>query len=216
MIVKKFLHSCLLLEKDGKRLLIDPGLFSFIEKRITPNDIGHVDAILISHKHQDHFDPEILAQFLAMGPTAIHTIHEIGEELTKSQLPYERLAPGDKKIIAGFRVDIYHAEHGALPIGIPDNAAFFIEGLLHPGDSFHPEGLSSCETLALPISAPWLTLNQALEMVDRLKPKQVIPIHDGIVKDFMLQRMYDRMLRPLLDQKEIAFQPLGLGDTLNL
>lgn len=214
MVVQKFFHSCLLLEDHGKRLLIDPGLFSFIEGRLKPEDIGAVDAILISHKHQDHFDPDILKRFLSFGPTEIHTIAEIDEDLVKAGLSSIVLKGGDTKEIAGFAVEVFHAPHGPLPIAVPDNAAFLINGLLHPGDSFYPAGLTGCETLALPISAPWLTLNQALEMVDRLTPKRVVPIHDGIIKDFMLERMYDRMLRPILEQKEVAFIPLGLGDNL--
>lgn len=54
LTVRKFLHSCLVLEKEGKRILVDPGLFSFIENRITPKEIGRVDAILLTHKHPDH------------------------------------------------------------------------------------------------------------------------------------------------------------------
>lgn len=49
-------------------------------------------------------------------------------------------------------------------------------------------------------------------MVDRLQPKIVIPIHDTIIKDFMLQRMYDLMLKPILEQQGIRFKPLALGE----
>lgn len=212
MTIKKYLHSCLLLEKDGKKLLIDPGTFSFIEGKLKPEDIGPVDAILITHKHQDHFDPDILKQFLDFGPTAIHTIGDIRTELDKVGISSELLTPGDRSMILGFDVQVANAPHGALPIAVPDNAAFLIDGLLHPGDSFHPAGITSCDTLALPIAAPWATLVAAIEMVDTLKPKTVIPIHDAIIKDFMLERIYNRMLKPLLEERGIAFRPLDIGE----
>ena len=214
MTIKKYLHSCLLLEKDGKKLLIDPGAFSFIEGKLTPEDIGPVDAILISHKHQDHFEPAILKQFLEFGPTVIQTIGDIRGELDKVGIASELLAPGDHTTIVGFDVQVANAPHGALPLPLPDNAAFLIDGLLHPGDSFHPEGIAACETLALPIAGPWATMVAALELVDKLKPKTVIPIHDAIIKDFMLERMYDRMLKPLLEERGIVFRPLGLGEPM--
>ncbi|MDQ6892288.1 MAG: hypothetical protein M3167_06365 [Acidobacteriota bacterium] len=35
MRVSKYIHSCLLIESDGDRLLIDPGKFSFSDGRVT-------------------------------------------------------------------------------------------------------------------------------------------------------------------------------------
>lgn len=54
MTITKYLHSCLYLEKSGKRLLFDPGLFSFIEGRLTPQDIGPVDVIVFAKKIKPH------------------------------------------------------------------------------------------------------------------------------------------------------------------
>ncbi len=214
MTVKKYLHSCLLLEKDGKRLLIDPGTFSFIEGKLKPEDIGPVDAILITHKHADHFDPDILKQFLAFGPMVIHTIQDIRSELDAVQISSELLVPGDRKDIVGFDVRVADAKHGALPVALPDNAAYLIDGLLHPGDSFHPEGIDACDTLALPIAGPWATLVESMAMVDRLKPKTIIPIHDAIIKDFMLERIYNRMLKPAFEARGIIFRPLEIAEPL--
>ncbi|MBI5794586.1 MBL fold metallo-hydrolase [Candidatus Uhrbacteria bacterium] len=211
MSIKKYLHSCLLLEKNGKRILIDPGLFSFIEGRLKPQNIGEVDAILITHKHADHFDPAILKKFLSCKPTQIYTIEEIGSLLQQDGIEYERVKPGDSLTIEGFQVDVFDAPHGKLPVPVPDNVAFLVDHVLHPGDSFSPVGIDSCDVLALPIAGPWATLSSAIELVDRLHPRHVIPIHDAIIKDFMLTRIYELMLKPLLEEKHIAFHPLGLG-----
>ncbi|MBI4133253.1 MBL fold metallo-hydrolase [Candidatus Uhrbacteria bacterium] len=214
MIIQKFLHSCLLLEKDGRRLLIDPGSFCFVEGRVKPEDIGAVDAILISHQHQDHFDPVALKKFVAFGPTQIVTIQEIGELLQKEGLPHEPIGFGETKSIAGFSVRALEAAHGALPIEIPHNAAYVIdEALIHPGDSYELRDLS-CDTLALPIAGPWARLVDAVAVVERVKPKRVIPIHDIIIKDFMLERMYG-MLSTRLEKLNVEFRPLGLGEACN-
>lgn len=216
MTIKKYLHSCLLLEKNGKRLLIDPGVFSFIEERVKPEDIGPVDAILLTHKHPDHFEPSILKKFLSFGSTIIFTIEEIGTLLQQDGINYERVKPNDALVVEGFEVKVFEALHGRLPIPVPDNVAFLVDNVLHPGDSFTPSGIDACDVLALPIAGPWAELNGAMEMVDRLRPKQVIPIHDAILKDFMLSRMYDLMLKPVLESRGIGFKPLALGEEENI
>lgn len=215
MTIQKYLHSCLLLKKKGKRLLIDPGNFSFREGEYTPEDIGPVDAILISHQHVDHFDPKILKQFMELGPAHIWTIREIGDLLAKEGIPYELVEPGEKYQIADFAVDVYAAEHGALPIPIPDNVAFHIDStLFHPGDSYDPQGIENVKVLALPVAGPWSRLVDALDMVDRLGPEVVIPIHDAIIKDFMLERIYS-MLKTALDERGVLFRPLESGEVLD-
>ncbi len=49
MKISKYIHSCLLLEKQGFKLLIDPGKFSFAEGLVKPADFKDVDAIIITH-----------------------------------------------------------------------------------------------------------------------------------------------------------------------
>ncbi len=244
MIIKKYLHSCLLLEEDGKRLLIDPGMFSFIEGKLTPEDIGPVDVILFTHKHPDHYDPEALKAIIgssrlrsnntilrpseARGEVPIIVTHtEIGALLEKEGLPFEAIAAGETKTIAGFTIQALAAAHGPIPAEPPHNLAYLINGkVLHPGDSLDVDvrGLASrvieakprsTSTLALPIAGPWLRLVDALEFAKRLAPSHVIPIHDAIIKEFMLQRM-NVMIASNLEAAGIAFHPIGLGESLDV
>ena len=46
-------HACLLLEMADQRVLIDPG--NFADDLGTVNDL---DAILVTHQHPDHLDPD--------------------------------------------------------------------------------------------------------------------------------------------------------------
>ncbi|MDR0268339.1 metal-dependent hydrolase [Paenibacillus sp.] len=47
-------HSCVLVEEGGKRIIIDPFLSESPVSEISAKDI-HVDAVLLTHGHSDHF-----------------------------------------------------------------------------------------------------------------------------------------------------------------
>ncbi len=216
MIIKKFLHSCLLLEKGRAKLLIDPGIFSFIEKKITSQDIGPVDVILLTHNHADHFDPAILEELLSMRSATIVTIPEIGKVLDERHIPYQLIKHGETQELAGFNVQAIRAPHGSLPIAVPDNVGFLVDNLFHPGDSYQPQSIPVCDVLALPVAGPWLNLNQAMELATSVQAKRILPIHDAVLKDFMRTRIFDNMLKPLFAKQERDLCPLELGDTLKI
>jgi L-ascorbate metabolism protein UlaG (beta-lactamase superfamily) len=80
-------HASVLLELDGKRLLLDPMFselaspFSFVgPKRFHPPPISleqlpHIDAVLISHDHYDHLD---MATVQALGRKGMHFYVPLG------------------------------------------------------------------------------------------------------------------------------------------
>ncbi len=217
MIIKKFLHSCVLLEENGKRLLIDPGIFSFIEKKVTPEDIGPVDGILLTHEHPDHYAPEIIKQFMVLNPTTTLATHEgIGKLLQVEGLPYRNMSAGGTMDVAGFIVQALEAPHGAIPFPAPQNLAYHMNTrFLHPGDSLTTADGIHCDVLALPIAGPWLKLVDTLAWAKQVKPRIAIPIHDVFIKDFFLDRMY-QMCAKILTDAGIEFRPLNIGESLEV
>ena len=217
MLVWKYLHSCILVEENGNRLLIDPGSFSFVENKLKPEDIGAVDIILITHKHPDHCYPEALKYFSSLYKMKIIASEEVCAFLRQEGLECEVIHPGETKTLGGFKIQTFEAQHGPIPSEIPHNMAFLInDKLLHPGDSLSVPGISKCEVLALPVAGPWLKAVDAIEFAARLTPKKVIPIHDAMIKDFMLDRMYSIMFQPSLLKKGIEFHPLALNENLQI
>lgn len=214
MVIRKFLHSCILIESKGQKLLIDPGLFSFIEGKLKPEDIPTPDVLLITHEHPDHYFPEAIAKIIK--PTTKIIAHERIVALLKDQkIEATALSPDTTTTVGVFKITGIRAPHGELPVPAPYAMGYFINGkILHPGDSlrFTPQ---AGEILCLPVAAPWMTLKEATDLVLAMKPKTVIPVHDGFVKDFLRIRIYD-MIKRALEGSGISLEPLELGESLEI
>ncbi|MDP3207701.1 MAG: MBL fold metallo-hydrolase, partial [Rhodoglobus sp.] len=65
MKLTKFEHACMVIEKAGSRLVIDPGGY-------TPplTDLDGVVAVVITHEHADHWTAEQLTRILEKSPDA--------------------------------------------------------------------------------------------------------------------------------------------------
>ena len=215
MIIKKFLHSCILLEDNGGRLLIDPGAWSFIENKITPKDIGPVDAILLTHNHNDHCSIEAVKGIIGMKLATIIADEQTCTMLKEAGIAAEPIKAGETRTVAGFTIQAIEAQHEPIPSQIPHNLGFLINNALyHPGDSLVPV-INHCGLLFLPIAGPPVRLSDALAFAKKLKPKKVIPIHDVILKDFALDRIYT-IVQTKLKEAGIEFYPLKLGEKLEV
>jgi len=216
MTIKKFLHSCLLVEENGKRLLIDPGNFSFVENKIKPTDIGAVDVIVITHKHRDHCYPPAIKELLQIKSATIFANEEIGNLLKTEGLSSEKIKAGETKTISGFTIEAIDAPHGPTPGEPPHNLAFLInKKFLVTGDSLSLKTIPKCDVLALPAIGSWMLTVDALNLAKSVKPKFVFPVHDGMIKEFYTSHT-DKMWKELLEKEGITFKPLALGEFLEI
>ncbi|MEK7557050.1 MAG: MBL fold metallo-hydrolase, partial [Patescibacteria group bacterium] len=166
MKISKYLHSCILLEKQGTKLLFDPGTYSFMDGTVKPENFTNISAVFITHNHQDHYDPAALKTIVGNNPgVQIFSNPMTGGLLTEIGLPVEVFHSGEKKI-GPYTVRAIPAAHEkTLLYPIPENTAYLVDGVfLHPGDSFNESMYGLKPTvLAFPIYAPWMTHSMALE-----------------------------------------------------
>ena len=63
MEITKYEHACLLINKNGARLLIDPGNYTNL-----PAKLEGIDIVVITHEHFDHLDIPNLRKVLELIP----------------------------------------------------------------------------------------------------------------------------------------------------
>lgn len=218
MRVYKYNHSCLLVEKEGKRILFDPGDYAFADQTVSPQELTNIGAILVTHAHSDHADLEAIKIILQNN----NNIPIYGDADTKNVLSKEgigvRIAEAEMDI-EGFNVRAVSAEHGKGVLGqVPSNLAFLIDGkFLDPGDSLDPVlyQFRGVEMLALPVSAPWDTRRNMAEFGAALEPKVIFPIHDGFIKHLFEEKQNDAY-RDFFERKDIRYQALRKGEYIEI
>ena len=161
--------------------LFDPGTFSHGFEGITG-----LTAILITHQHPDHADPQRLPALVEANPSAAlyadpQTAAMLGSGWTAVEV-------GDEFPLAGLTIRGVGGRHAVIHPEIPviDNISYLIgDGdhpakLMHPGDAlFVPD--EPVEVLATPAAAPWMKISEAVDYLRAVGPRHAVPIHQGII-----------------------------------
>ncbi len=172
MELTKYAHACVVLEKNGTTLVIDPGNY-------TPEAadlIAAASAVLVTHDHADHFD---IAAF--SGDAPVYGPASVVGALGRGTV----VAAGDTFAAAGFEIQVYGDKHAIIWGAIPDaaNATYLVDGkVYHPGDSYSAPGVP-VDTLLLPTSGPWAKLGEAVDFVHAVAPRQSIQIHELLASE---------------------------------
>jgi len=171
-------HACVRLEKDGAALVLDPGAFS------GEDALAGANAVLITHEHFDHVDPDRLRAAMTADPgLQLWTTAALAEQFADLGSQVHAVTHGDTFTAAGFDVHCYGSEHAVLHQDIPlvANTGFMIDGeVFHPGDALTvPEDPVS--TLLLPVNAPWLKLSEMIDYARAVNAQRGYAIHDGLL-----------------------------------
>ena len=188
-------HATVLIEIDGARLITDPLLRPRVAHLLRevpePDDLGRLDAILISHGHHDHLDPASLRR---LDPhAAIVAPAAAARSLRRSGRTIHTLGVGDTVEVAGVQVQAVRAIHDGrrIPVGPPSSGVgFVVGGVYFAGDTEpYPEMADLAGTLdaaLVPITG-WgpktgpghMDPREAAEALALLRPALAVPIHWG-------------------------------------
>jgi L-ascorbate metabolism protein UlaG (beta-lactamase superfamily) len=180
MLLTKLGHACVRLEKDGARLVIDPGVWA------GPDVLAGAAAVLITHEHADHVDEAAVRGALTADPELeLWASSTVASQFGQFGGRVHTVRHGDAFTAAGFDVHVYGAEHARVDSAIPivPNTGFAVDGeIFHPGDSFTvPE--ETFPTLLVPVSGPWLKFSDVADYLRAMGPERAYWIHDALLND---------------------------------
>jgi L-ascorbate metabolism protein UlaG (beta-lactamase superfamily) len=180
MELQKHGHACVVLSDGDRRLVIDPGAFS------EPAALEGASAVLITHEHFDHFEPQRLRAALDADPALeVWTNRSVAGQLEGLGDRVHVVGQGDAFTAAGFDVHAHGELHAVIHPEIPRiaNIGFLVGGqVFHPGDAFTVPD-EPVATLLLPVHAPWSKVSEVIDYVRAVDADQAYAVHDGLLND---------------------------------
>ena len=180
MELTKFGHASVVLERDGRRLVIDPGAFT------DASALDGAEAVLITHEHVDHFVEERIRGVLAEVPgLEVWTNPAVGAVLGDGGGRVHVVGAGDAFLAAGFDVKVFGEWHAVIHPDIPvvRNVGFLVDdAVFHPGDALIAPDVP-VEVLLVPAHAPWSKTGELVDWVREVKPGRALGIHDGLLNE---------------------------------
>ncbi|MFD9741506.1 MBL fold metallo-hydrolase [Umezawaea sp. NPDC059074] len=180
MELTKFGHASVVLERDGRRLVIDPGVFT------DASALDGAEAVLITHEHVDHFVEERIRGVLAEVPgLEVWTNPAVAAVLGDVGGRVHGVGAGDAFLAAGFDVKVFGEWHAVIHPDIPlvRNVGFLVDdAVFHPGDALIAPDVP-VEVLLVPAHAPWSKTGELVDWVREVKPVRAVGIHDGLLNE---------------------------------
>lgn len=215
----KFGHACVRLEKSGRRIVIDPG--NYTDTTVALEGAEH---ILITHQHPDHLDEGPVLAYLAAHPEVTVRAPEVpAARLVASAReaganPSQIIATGSgEKFESGpFSVRTVGGQHAVIHGYIPvvANTGYVVDGLVyHPGDSFIVPAGPAPDTLLVPLNAPWNKMAEMVDFITAVRPRQAIPVHDGLLNEEG-RSLYSKRARMFADRHGVVLTVLDVGEAV--
>ena len=182
MKITKYPQSCLLIETKDKKILVDPGNLKYKEEYL---DIWNkVDIILITHKHPDHCNTEVIEKLSSN--IKIYSSKEVQE--ANESLKINIVKEGDKIELEDVNIEVVKAIHGYQPLlkgpkEVHENVGYIIDDgqnrLYTTSDTICFRNEYKADILCVPVTGHGLTMSafEAALYAKEVGAVLTIPIH---------------------------------------
>lgn len=180
MKITKYPQSCLLVEANNQKILIDAGNLKYQDKFLEAWQ--KADFILITHKHQDHINIDVLKNI----NIPIYSTKEVQD--TYPEIKFNIVKENDILKFGQVKVEVVKAIHGYNPLlknggEVFENVGYIIDDNNHrlyiTSDTICFNNDYKADIVALPVTGYGLTMSafEASLFAKDLEAKIVLPIH---------------------------------------
>jgi L-ascorbate metabolism protein UlaG (beta-lactamase superfamily) len=208
--VTRITHSCHLIEIAGQRILTDPWFSTTATYypgealAMSPNDLPHLDAVLITHEHYDHCD---LDAFVAYADHDVHLVvpHSVGQMALDHGFRHVTvLEPWESVELGDVRVTAAPGKHGVYEItfiiqGGSETIYFAGDTMVIPELSELPARFGTIDLALLPTNGLCIrplgdlqvvmNAQEAAELTATLRPTLVMPHHFAFTSGWLGDRL---------------------------
>lgn len=180
MKIKKYPQSCLMIETNSKRILIDAGSLKYQDKFL--EEWKTADIILITHKHGDHIKSDVLKDI----NIPIYSTQEVQD--TYPEIKVNIVKESDILDFDNIKVEVVKAIHGYNPLlknggQVFENVGYIVDDGEHKlyitSDTICFNNDYKVDIVALPVTGYGLTMSafEASLFSKELGANLVLPIH---------------------------------------
>ncbi len=211
----KFVHSCLLVEHEGKKVLIDPGDYSWNSGVVDELSLKEIDYVLVTHPHEDHISTEFAKVVSESSPNAVWYVTPATQKIL-ADLPVKT-----ETVSENIDVKFIKSEHADLTYWntCEDHTSFLLfDDILVSGDCHTLPEMYGASIFAVAINGgPWGSVKTFLNMLASMneKPSKVLPLHDWHWNDQARAGIYKR-LEWALNNFDVEFVPMVDGQPVEL
>ena len=220
MKITRFAQSCILIETNNKRILIDPGNIQYKES-YTNNEWSNIDIVLVTHKHSDHCHVDAIKEITKNPKTKFYATKEVANAFM--ELSPDIVKEEDILIFDKIKIEVVKAVHGYVPFlkgdkEINENVGYIIDDgidkVYQTSDTICFKNDYKCNVLLVPVVNHGLVMSswEAALFAKETGAKLVIPIH------------YDNPAHPAnfeqvkkdFEEQNLNYKFLDLGETIEI
>ena len=214
MIFTKLEHSGCVIENNGKKIICDP-----VEIEDKMPELDNAVALIITHKHGDHFQLEAIEKIVTTSPEIQIFAPQDLEIAEIAGRKVEKVEAGVGWNLEDFNLKFFGKNHaeiipGKIPcanIGVVVN-----DKIVNPGDSFDlPDNLPNPELLMVPSEAPWIKSYESMNYIKNAKPAIAIPVHNAILSKFG-NNINNNWLKMACEETDTKLAALEAGESIEI